>query len=393
MARKVKWLHSGLTGAPQMQRALGAYTTILDAVLVTGFNIKTVTGATAASGLVTLPVGSGHGFTADSVVLVDGATGGYAALNAEFDVVSVSDTSVTIASTVTDGAVTGSLTIKFAPLGWEKLFTDTNRAAYRSKDITSSRAVLYVNHAARADLASVRGFASMTTIDSGTDQFPSAAQTTGRDVFWEAPDQNLRWSIIGDGKTFYVFMGRQGNRSASTDMLQFGYHFGDFDDWRPGSVFSCAISGLCYNTQWSNWGQTDLGFPFYRHNGDYGEYLMRDFTGGVVSVGCHATGGTVSASSDGYTGTGAGSISDVLCSRVDGGAVAFPALIVEHVGGARVIRGRYRGAYIPLTADTGIPESIIAPVMGNPAGKMLAMSRQESGYASANILIDLTGPW
>lgn len=63
---------------------------------------------------------------------------------------------------------------------WEKVFTGTNKAAYRA--LNGERYYLRVDDSA-AQYAAVRGFATMSDVDTGTGQFPNNTQQTNWNWF------------------------------------------------------------------------------------------------------------------------------------------------------------------------------------------------------------------
>lgn len=386
MVRKVKWAASDRAGAPVLSGTKGALPALLNAVLVTGYNIKSVTGATAASGAVTLPVGSGHGFAKDDVVLVEGATGVYAALNAEFDVISTDAISVTVSASVPDGAVTGSITVKFAPLGWESPFSRTNVCTYRSKNLTSSRAVLRVDHDTNERNVIVTGYESMSSINTGVNQFPSVAQLGSDSYRWPVSDtantSSRRWQIIGDDKTFYLILAPARTASSPTT-AQFGVGFGDIEDWRPGSVFSAWISGSKGPVATMAFDLYNFAMPVYA---SFHNYLQRDYTGVTPSTLAAAT---VPGALIADMAIGRNIAPDGVASRVDGGITAAPALVVE---AGNLIRGKYRGLYWPYVGGQGTTDYIITPTVGDPAGRMLLIGG-DTAYGQFCCLFDLKGAW
>ena len=72
MSNKVKWMHNGFAGAPVLTNNWGSLTALLDACLVNGFNLKTVTALSRTDDTATATIGTGHGFMVDQVVLVEG---------------------------------------------------------------------------------------------------------------------------------------------------------------------------------------------------------------------------------------------------------------------------------------------------------------------------------
>lgn len=388
MARKVKWISSDRAGAPTLSATKGSYVSLLDAVLVNGFNIKSVSAPVASSGVVTLPVGSGHGFVKDDVVLIAGATGSYAALNSEFDVVSVDSTSVSVAASVPDGSVSGTLTVKFAPLGWDKIFGDTLTGAYRSKDITSSQGCLRVDHTTYANAALIKCFKSMSSIDTGVDQFPTSAQMSSKFLFWPAMVTAPRWNIVGDGKTFYFTVSTLGNTYLSPTTSQYGMWAGDFEDWRPGGAYNFGVSGFFNNTINTS-DATCTGFPQYSNFGaSYDtEFIMRDYLGVTASAGANSV-SVLSGTSGSYVGPSV--TADSLASRVDGGVATFPVVLLEHLpsNGGKIVRGKYRGAYVPICGAQSTTDYVISPTVDDPAGRMLVIVCNQSCA-----MFDLKGAW
>ena len=70
-------------------------------------------------------------------VLVDGVTGSMTALNGEQRVTAATATTLQFATAVADGTATGTITVKTAPAGWQKLYTGTNKAAFKSLAVES----------------------------------------------------------------------------------------------------------------------------------------------------------------------------------------------------------------------------------------------------------------
>ena len=69
----VKHYNFGMQGAPQLANAWGDMTALLDAVLVDGFNLRTIDTLTFADGIATARVNAGHLYLVDQVVLIEGA--------------------------------------------------------------------------------------------------------------------------------------------------------------------------------------------------------------------------------------------------------------------------------------------------------------------------------
>ena len=146
MTLPVKYYDNTMEGAPQLTNAWGCMTGLLDAVLVTGFNVKTIATLTSTGGVATATITAGQGYRVGGVVTVSGAN--ESAYNGEFRVLSVTSTTLTYAVTGSPAspATTGtSLSIRTSPLGWEIAYTATTKRAYRSTNILSNKPLLRVD--------------------------------------------------------------------------------------------------------------------------------------------------------------------------------------------------------------------------------------------------------
>lgn len=146
MSNKVKWMHQGFAGAPVLTNNWGSLTALLDACLVTGFNLKTVTALTRTGDVATATIGTGHGFLVDQVVLLEGCD--QQAYNGEFTIIAstASTVSFRIEGEPASPATTQTgITMKIAPLGFEIAFTGTHKRVYRSPNPLSNRHYLRVD--------------------------------------------------------------------------------------------------------------------------------------------------------------------------------------------------------------------------------------------------------
>lgn len=177
MAIPVKHIHEGMRGAPVLSGTVGALIALLDAFLLNGWGLVTATGINVAGGIATVSLNAGETFEVGAVVLVAGATP--AALNGEQRVLTADATSITFATTAANGAASGTITVKYAPQGsWEKAFSGTNLAVYRSTDVTGARMYYRVQDTSTT-AARIVGYVSMTGVSTGTGPFPTSAQRSG----------------------------------------------------------------------------------------------------------------------------------------------------------------------------------------------------------------------
>ena len=275
MSDVVKWLTSDMQGAPQVTNDWGVLVTMLDACLINGFNTQNPTAVTRSGSTVTLTFsGGGHGFVQHQVIVVSGAV--EAEYNGEHRVTAVTGTTVTFTIAETPASpATGTIAVKTAALGFEKPFSGTDKAVYRSPNLDSTRMFLRVDNslaagwnAAYAKFGKVTIADAMSDVDtftgsqapfepsdpnrnhvltgSGTTAFNGWAKwyyaKNGADTGTPTAG-NRKWVLIGDDKGFYLSIAWQPTPVENRAM----YAFGDFVSLNSGEVYNCLLqSRLSY---------------------------------------------------------------------------------------------------------------------------------------------------
>ena len=138
-----KFYYSTMKGAPNLASEWGSLLSVLKGCLLNGFNEQQVSSVVIADGIATITLGSNHGFIEHQVVAISGAD--QAAFNAEYRVISVTATTITV-KTPAIASVTGTMLIKTAAMGWTEKFTGTNKSVFAAKDTTKNRFVLRVDN-------------------------------------------------------------------------------------------------------------------------------------------------------------------------------------------------------------------------------------------------------
>ena len=390
----VKYIHSDMRGAPQISGTAGTFIAALDAFLITGFGTTTALSVTVQSGIATATLNAGSSFTPPCIVLVEGATP--VALNGEQRVLTASNTSITWATTAPDGDATGTITIKVAPVGgWEKSFSGTNLAAYRSTDQAGSRFYLRVDDTGTQS-ARVRGFESMTDINTGLGAFPSDSFANGGGYLSKSTSANSTsapYQMAADSRTV-LWSIAAGTPTSNTNANAPVRGFGDLIPLAPGGDayavgISCQLTADAAGTYYGagQWGQSDSGYAAL--------FLARAPSG---------LGGCVTATQKSYVGSG------VLVSGSDGHLGAFPSSIDGELKFARCFAD-VAGNGTPRAELPGvlhIPQSGVSALLdardivtgtGAMAGrKLVAALVANGGAATARAscgvaLIDITGPW
>ncbi|QRF56567.1 hypothetical protein [Variovorax paradoxus] len=396
----VKHFLSTMAGAPVLSGTVGSGIAWLDALLVNGFDTKTLSALTVAGGVATAAFTGSHSAILDSVIAVAGVSGGpsgFAGLNGEQKVTGRPTTNtLTFATAATDGTYTGTITIKMAPLGFTKLFSKTNVAVYKSSDPASNGMCLRVDDT-NAQWMRVIGYETMTDVDTGTGLFPTTAQVNGGAYWHRSVSANaiaVGWAFAGDSRTFYHSIRSGLSQGAGYDMGTI-WGFGDLVALRPsGDAFATFIAGSFTGTTTSV--DNCLG-----NNGSSQIAVPRSFTGlgsAVLGYPQHWGGSSGSLYYSGATALHGG-----FPNRVDGAMY----MAKEFWTGAGTVepRGEFPGLYRVLQSGlyNFFKTGDRAPATGALTGRNLAAftcpasaTTKNNNSDSSNTGIaffDVTGPW
>lgn len=385
----VKYVHSGMRGAPVVSGTPGSRIGAIDAFLLTGFGAVTAQRVTVAGGIATATLQAGQSFEPHTVIAVAGATPD--ALNGEARVLTATPSQITFATAAADGPASGTITIKVAPVGhWAKVFAGTNKAVYRSTHPKASGFYFRVDDSA-ATYARVRGFESMTDVDHGAGPFPTDAQIAGGG-YWPASEssgtQAVNWDFVADARFFAAAWAPEAGKHISAPL----WGFGDLLPRAPaGDVWAVGLSCLS-DANYNGIHAGGLSAPGGDTSGR-GLYLPRSYTGQGSSrlsyTASYCGGGDISGGDNQPLGPAPnpvdGSIEFCRLFARAGAAHHFgpradlPGVLYCPQGGLQAI-------FSPRDSVTG---------SGPLAGRRLVMLPAYSYWGQTNgfYAIDTTGPW
>ena len=392
----VKFITENMPGAPVLSGTAGALISVLDALLVTGFGLRTATSVTVAGGVATVTLSSDalNPNLLHSVILVDGVAAPMAALNGEQRVTAATSTTLQFATAVADGTATGTITIKSAPAGWEKLYSGTNKAVYRSTHVQSAKHCLRVDDTGTTS-ARVVGYETMTDVDSGVAPFPTAVQMSGGGYWWKSIDATAAargYFFAADPRMLLAAPRPSGVGAALSANVR---GFGDPIALAPsGDAWATALSyaGPYYFSKF------DLG-AFSGSNSvsdsDGGSAFPRAFSGLGAAVICrpvNEAGEPYQVSGKHGAGFGPGP------SHIDGQIKLTRVMMAEQTVYSAprcVIPGVF---CVPqLIADgTFLPSTVIDGSGALTGRKLLSVATGTVANGTANVgvaFIDITGPW
>lgn len=430
----VKYYTSSMTGAPQLTNAWGDLVTLLDACLVDGFNLKTVSSIARVGAVAVATVSSGHGYLADQVIVIAGAD--QSEYNGEQRIIEITSNTFTFAVVgAPTTPATGTLSAKVAPLNFEKAFTGTSKRAYRSKNVMSNRPYLRVDnsldpsytttYAKKGKVTMAEGMSDIDTFVGARAPFDPAnptkneigtgsgtnavdgwakwyyARTYGPSVSDSIASEtfNRSWVLVGDDRGFYLF-NQQSSMSGPSNRGMVG--FTDFSSYRAGDAFSSLLMScefpqtadrpIYYATgaPWVGLGNA-LGCTGFVANDVFGKRLMRDDT----QVGGNVLASFVSLGTIGSQVISGGSTGVPWPNRPDYSLLLHPVYLQQQDGN---LRGKMPGVMFIHNNNPYSDLAVVENVQGYPGRKFLLVdvggaTSSSGNYAQARLAFDITGPW
>ncbi|MDD5277199.1 MAG: hypothetical protein PHR16_14090 [Methylovulum sp.] len=231
------------TGAPSWNGTIGSTISVLDALLIDGFNLKSLVSLTQTGGVATATCATAHGYRPFQVIETGGAN--ESGWNLQAMITATTTTTFTFAVDAGLAAsATGTLTAKVAACGWVKEFSGTNKAVYKSTDIDATGGRLRVDDT-NALYTLVRAYETMSDVDTGVGMTPTLLQETN--YAWKKSSTSdsiaRKYAFFGTGKTC-VFANAWNTASGSVQLsagVAAGFMFGDFISFKPGDAYNFLI--------------------------------------------------------------------------------------------------------------------------------------------------------
>lgn len=399
-SKKTKLFTSTMPGAPVLSGTAGSLIAVLDAVLVNGFGLVSVTGLTVTGGIATATVSAGHSLQVDSVGLIAGAAP--AGLNGEKRILSIAGNSFTFDATgIADQTATGTITAKVAPAGWTKAFSGTNLAAYKITAPEGTGFYLRVDDTGALS-ARVVGYEDMSDINTGTGPFPSAAQVPGGGYWAKSGAANamaIPW-VVPASDTLLYFCNAANFLSGATYTNMRVSSFGDFAPYKSTDAYRCQISAGLTSGISDISGNLSASVIASIAAPSQGTYVARAFTalGGSQQfsrVGTAALSNTSPPVYSGDTGYGLGSYPN----GADNGLLLGDVLLYEGANETvGTVRGVYPGLLHAAQSTSASTFSTGDRINGSGAYAGRKLIAVKAGHPNLNgspgvVFFDATGPW
>jgi len=367
----VKLFESTQTGAPSLSGTAGNLISLLDAVLVNGFNLKSINSITRSGSTATATVAAGHGFRENDVVLQAGA--GQTEYNGEFRIFNVTSTTYqfTVTGTPTTPA-TGTITAKIAPLGWTKVYAGTNKAAYKPSDPTATGCLLRVDDT-NAKYANVVGYESMTDVDTGSGAFSDTVSCIMKS------DGNVatvrKWTLIADPLAFYLFISWD---SGNTTEYEASF-FGDYPSYKSGDAYNCALIASTSISPASVGSSNNFSAQTAVSGGKRSARAYTQLSGASIFWNLSLAYGFTFQP---YT------------SAIDNGLHISPVYLADNTLSYFMPRGLMPGWYFPMHTIATLPAhgTIVDNIPALPGRRFCVVSAR-GGSSNYRQVIDISGPW
>lgn len=358
---------------------------LLLACLVNGYTPASVTSIVESGTTYTVTLGSAN------ATLVSGnylkiAGGSPAGINGVWGPITfVDSTHVTFVGPGSLGTITGTITYAKAPLGWTSPYSGTNAAVFK-QPAGSGLYLQVIDNAATAGLgkeAQAMGFETMSAFNTGTGQFPTVAQAANG-LCWRkstTADGTARaWTLVGDNKTFYLFLNDAGTQATTNAM-----GFGDFYSYHASDAYNCFIAGATTFNAASQACGLMLGGTYAATTGTAGFYIARQYgqTGSAINGWLVAPQNT--AVPHGSTGGIA------YANGADVGLYCDVLMVLEPTN-TQSIRGQMRGLVAPLHNAPLANYETSTNVQGF-SGVTFTCVLSQSGGTAGQVHADTFGPW
>lgn len=401
-----KWFDNTFAGAPTCTGQAGSLITLLNAILVNGFNSLTLDSLVVASNVATGTKAS-HGYKKHQIIEIAGATP--AGLNGQWRVTSVATNTFTFTTSgITDQTATGTITAMTPGAGWETPFTGTNVAVYRSQspqacgthavrvtdtgtttatclaaenwtDVSTpvnSIMTFYVTKSSSAD-ATARSYNII--VDDRTIYLAIGWNGGYRDIFHWGDFKSL---VAGDGAAFQV---RAPNASQSATLgyrMSLGYAALDQAGDLPYGTAARNYSQVVGPVQLR---QASLAGAQYVPYAEYtsGTLSVADVNAGIKPFNFSASKGYHDVSNNLIYSANYGQYA--APNPADGGLHFVPVFLWEGITSSRVLRGSYRGMLHILENNPPVSSFLIYEGIEEVDGGLVMVIRSQNesfGYAT-----------
>lgn len=280
------------------------------------------------------------------------------------------------------------------PAGWTRTFSATHKRVYRNDPLTGTGYYLRVDDTAaigNARHAFLRGYESVSDIDTGINPIPTAAQLVNGALWPKSTllDGTARpWAIVANNKTAYLFFDGTGIGVANATPHfigdGFSHKLGDRHFFMVSASETTAFTGATNVAHTRLFSLNGVGSPISTSS----LYIARARTGiaGAVSA-CNLA-------SDTWSGATYGRASVAYPDPVSNGLIHGSSHVLE---AANTVRGKMPGLIVPQH-DRPLSDMAVLPTLIGADGVSAVAKNFRTGAPNAStgdgqVLFDLTTEW
>lgn len=268
------------------------------------------------------------------------------------------------------------------PAGWTKPFTGTDKAVFRNS-VAAGGSGMYLRVVDDGSLtggarnASIRGYSTMSGVDTGADETPSVAQQSVGCVWRKSDtvDATARaWLLFADERTFYLYSNTGTSTGGAGDST---YPAGDFASYVPADGYAWMVGGRATAAAGGTNGETTVGIYARAGLNWTAPATSQLWTGrgysGTAGAVRHAIAMLNSSVESTGNVIGSSAVMNMTNPSLGSGDVYWQPPILAAQG---TIRGVLRGIAMPLNNMTSVAVGTqYSGATGRPAGSVIQMLR------------------
>ncbi len=284
-------------------------------------------------------------------------------------------------------------------MGWTRAFSGSNVRVFRNAPITGTGFYLRVDDTAQRS-ALVRGFATMSDIDTGTDPAPTIAlKPSGSrwDKSSVANAEGREWVAVGTEKFFYLFIDTSAQYQRYGGQAMHPHYAGDMVSLKPGDRHHYVVSYKGSDQEMSSTIGYSLKGNYSWSNSPTADSATSCFIGRNAS----ANPGSIRAAlmADGqYTSGSFGNSTQFppYPYPLNSGLLYSPVVVFE---ASYVPRGYLPGLYAPIHRCPFPDMTVVSDIGGLPSGTQLLAKGyilDTTAYSDSyigQVLIDIANEW
>ena len=372
-------------GHPVLTGTAGDLLKILD-VLVDGYGNNVINTLTQTGNVATAVCANAHGIPLGMIAMrkISGANEGE--YNKEVNVTSTGANTFTYPVVGgTPAAATGFTTVRCEGSGWTRPFTKAgNICVYRQPTAGANGRYLRVDDNAVANIARVVGYENMTSLLSGSGQFPTDPQASGGLYFGKSTSSDAierQWKLYCNGAIFYLVTNvTSASDGSSSQVMAFGDYISSMSGDQYNTLLIAGTSASPTSSAFSTL-VNSLSAP------QLGHFSARSFSQIGTAV-------LINKGTDSFKGFNQGAIGGsgmLYPNPVDGGLYVSPIFLGEYnaVTANAVPRGVLPGIYSPLHTRPLMDGDVWVPT-GDLAGKAFETVNMAGG---AQAFFEISDTW